>query len=164
MFESDFLGSADKAVKAGATISCVVDGIRYVATIHRDDDSGAPDKNDEGFWPSRNPSSPGYIGENPSRSFEDQQAECEEVMRRYRRRRMVYCGVVVTAQKAGVELVEPYEFALWGVDINWPFGDNSYLRCVANELLSEAQPQAEKNLAKKTNETRALLNALEWRA
>jgi hypothetical protein len=76
---------------------------------------------------------------------------------------MVYCGVVVTAQKAGVELVEPYEFALWLIDINWPQSNNSYLRVVANELLSEAQPQAEKNLAKKTIETRALLNALEWR-
>lgn len=47
----------------------------------------------------------------------------------------------------GVELVGEYAVALWGVERNYPGADNSYLQCVANDLLPEALEQAETKLA-----------------
>lgn len=143
-FETHFPGGRE--VRAGAQISVTIGGIVYVATVHRDDDTGSPEENDDGFWPSRDRTAPGWIGDSPAKSFETQQEECEAVMARYRAGKMVYCGVVVTARKAHRTLTGAYDFALWGVDVNWPGSDNSYLLQVANELLSEARPAAEKAL------------------
>ena len=142
MFTEHFKANA----RDGDSISCAVNGIMYRATIKRDDDSGAPDKEDEGFWPSLDPAAPGWIGENPERSYEQRKADCELVMARWKARKMVYCGVVLSAEKAGIQLLAPYAHALWGVDVNWPQGDNSYLRDVANELLPEAREAAEAKL------------------
>lgn len=143
-FETPFPGGLK--VRAGAQISATIGGILYVATIHRDDDMGAPDENSDGFWPSRDRTAPGWIGDNPAKSFETQQEECEAVIARHKAGKMVYCGVVVTAHKAHRALTGAYDFALWCVDINWPGSDNSYLLNVANELLGEARPVVEKAL------------------
>lgn len=158
MFEGTFPGANN--VRSGASIRAIVDGIEYTATIHRDDDAGKPEDRDEGFWPSLDPSAPGWIGNNPRKPFDQQMAECEEVMRRYRAGKMIYCGVVVTARKAGIELVREYECALWGVDINWPHGDNGYLVEVANELFEEARAMAQANLAKQIERHKQTLAAL----
>lgn len=48
-----------------------------------------------------------------------------------------YCGVVLSVSKAGVVL-DDHAVSLWGIEANYPTGDNSYLRDVANELLSDA--------------------------
>lgn len=159
MFTSQFLGG--NAVRDGSKISTTINGITYTATIHRDDDRGRPDERDEGFWPSLDRSAPGWIGDNPPKPFDQQMAECEAVMVRYKAGKMVYCGVIVTAQKAHVELLNEYRFALWGVHINWPHGDNSYLLTVANELLEEARPEAERALTIAIESARKGLSLLE---
>jgi hypothetical protein len=143
MFTENFKAKA----RDGDSISCVVNGITYRATIEREDDAGAPDKNSEGFWPSLDKDAPGWVGENPLRTYDEQMANCREVMTRWKTGKMVYCGVILSAEKAGIQLLERYHFALWGVDVNWPWGDNAYLREVANDLLHEAQETAEAKLA-----------------
>ena len=161
MFTDKFPGSDTNKVRAGSTIKCTVDGITYTATIHRDDMHGAPDKEDDGFWPSLDPNACGYVGENPARPYEAQLDDCKEVMRRYKAGKMIYCGVVVTAAKGGVPLTVEFEHALWRVEVNWPFGNNDYLVEVANELLAEAKPTAGAALANKIAATRVTLAALE---
>lgn len=52
----------------------------------------------------------------------------------------VYCGVVLSVSKAGVTL-DNHAASLWGIEANYPTGDNKYLRDVANELLSDAVEQ-----------------------
>ena len=48
-----------------------------------------------------------------------------------------YCGVVLSVERGGVTLDE-HAASLWGIEVNYPDGDNSYLREVANELADEA--------------------------
>lgn len=48
-----------------------------------------------------------------------------------------YCGVVLSVEREGVTLDE-HAASLWGIECNYPTGDNAYLTEVANELLSEA--------------------------
>lgn len=52
-----------------------------VITFHMEeiqDDHNPPlDKNHEGFWPSRDKESPGYVGENPATSFEEQMEQAK---------------------------------------------------------------------------------------
>jgi len=43
-------------------------------------------------------------------------------------------------------LTHQYGHALWGIEGNYPGADNSYLRCVANELLPEALDDARAKL------------------
>lgn len=62
-----------------------------------------------------------------------------------------YCGVVLSVIKNGVTLVN-YGPALWGIEANYPGGDNSYLTEVANELLPEAIAEAKEVLARLTEE------------
>lgn len=80
MFESHFAESHTNRVRMGNSIRCVVNGIEYKATLEEDMHTPAPDKNQDGFWPSKNPQDAGYIGENPSISFEDQMADYRAVM------------------------------------------------------------------------------------
>ena len=161
MFTDKFPGSDARKVRAGATIECKVDGITYTATIHRDDMHSAPDKEEDGFWPSRDPNACGYVGENPARPYEAQLDDCKEVMRRYKAGKMIYCGVVVTAAKGGVPLTDEFGHALWRVDVNWPFGNNTYLLIVANGLLAGAKDTAREVLAARIVETRKRLEVLE---
>lgn len=158
MFDTPFPGGQN--VRAGASIHCEVNGITYTATIRRDEVSGAPEDNYEGFWPSLDRSAPGWIGDTPAKSFEQQHDECREVMARYRAGKMVYCGVVITARKGGVALLEEFAHALWGVDINWPSSDNAYLVQVANELLDSAKIAAEESLTRAIARAEATLERL----
>lgn len=147
-------------IEEGAALECVIDGITYVATICRDDD-GSPEERDGVFWPSDDPESPGYVGPAPARPLADQRADREEVMRRYRDGEMIYCGVVVTASKGGVRLVEEFECALCRLEVNWPGYDNDYLVEAANEMLDDAREKASARLPLKIAELRACLAELE---
>lgn len=159
-FTDNFKGCDTRTIADGAMIQCKINGIYYAATIHRDDDGGPPDQ-DDGFWPSQDPAAPGWIGNNPRRSFDDQMRDCKRVMSRYYAGKMVYCGVGITAMKGGVELLGKYNYALWCVSINWPRGDNRYLRTVANDLLREAQPAAEAKLVEVIAQMKKTLKALD---
>ena len=54
-----------------------------------------------------------------------------------------FCGVCVTVGRAGVQLTERYEHALWGIESNEP----EYLLEVANELLDDALAAARERAA-----------------
>ena len=157
-FNTPFPGG--NAVRVSAQITTEWNGFHFYATIHRDDDAGSPEDNIDGFWPSLDRTAPGWIGDNPAESYEVQKAECEAVMARYRAGKMIYCGVAVYVCKGGHVLTGPYENALWGVDINWPHGDNAYLVDVANELLPEALAQARKAIEAKVASAQATIAAL----
>jgi hypothetical protein len=50
-----------------------------------------------------------------------------------------YCGIAVQVfGPDDEELTGEYDFALWGIEMNYPGSENSYLLDVANELAGEA--------------------------
>ena len=49
-------------------------------------------------------------------------------------------GIVISASYNGVHL-SSHLASFWGVEANFPQGDNSYLSEVANELLDEARDE-----------------------
>jgi hypothetical protein len=57
-----------------------------------------------------------------------------------------YCGVAVTISKNGVQLMQQYDHALWGIEANYPDSDNSYLLEVADEQVGEALEAAREKL------------------
>jgi hypothetical protein len=58
-----------------------------------------------------------------------------------------YVGIVLRVAKRGITL-DRHAASLWGIEVNYPGGDNSYLLEVANELLPEALEVAKEKLAK----------------
>lgn len=49
-----------------------------------------------------------------------------------------YVGVAVTVERDGIALTGPYDFALWGIESNYPGSDNDYLAEVAEQFAPEA--------------------------
>jgi hypothetical protein len=74
-----------------------------------------------------------------------------EVLRAWCNDEWTWCGVIVTASRAGIELGCA---SLWGIECNYPDSDNSYLRDVANELSGEAIENAQ-DAIKRINQTAA---------
>ena len=132
----------------GDSISCDVDGLHCVATLYRDDCCDAPDERDDGFWPSLDPNDAGWIGPKSKRTLARHAAKVQAVMDAWKRDEWHYFGVAVVIYKSEVQLTSKYGNALWGIAGNYPGADNSYLRCVANELLPEALDAARATLAK----------------
>src|SRR3989304_5994944 len=64
----------------GDSITCEVDGFTVTATLEYDDRCDSPDQNDEGFWPSLDPDSPGYIGPKSQRTLARRMAKAQAVM------------------------------------------------------------------------------------
>ena len=56
-----------------------------------------------------------------------------------------YCGVVISVSRNGIKLTD--WDALWGIEANYPTGNNDYLTEVANELLSDAIDNAKECLS-----------------
>jgi hypothetical protein len=132
----------------GDSITCDVQGFTITATLHHDDGADAPDQMSDGFWPSLNPKSAGYIGNKSQSTLRRHLAKAREVMRAWQQNEWFYCGVSVTVARRGVELVGRYDHALWGIECNYPgSGHNNYLTEVANELLGEALADARAKLA-----------------
>jgi len=123
----------------GDWVACELDGFRIVARIVRDDCPDAPDKRQDGFWPSLIKDAPGFIG--PGKNFRARYAEAqsnaEAVMEAWRKDEWFYCGIVLAVSLEGVGL-DAHAASLWGVEANYPGTENSYLTEVANELLPEA--------------------------
>lgn len=118
MFKNHF----DTYVCEGDSISCYVNGIDFTATLHADTDSTPFD------------------------------ADCysKTQIDAWRNDKWRYFGVVISAEKDGVEL-GAHLASLWGIDGNFPSrrkNPNRYFREVANELLREALPEAEKECAR----------------
>lgn len=133
-------------VCVGDSISCSVDGFDVTARIYRDDCSDKPDERQDGFWPSLDPKSAGYIGAKSKRTLARHHAKAENVMRAWLADEWFYCGVAVTVSRNEVQLTSEFSNALWGVECNYPGSDNSYLCGVANELLNEALDEARAKL------------------
>lgn len=142
MFKAGF----NKYACTGDTITCDVDGFTATARIYQDDCTDAPDERQDGFWPSLDPKSAGYIGAKSERTLQRRMAQAKRVMEAWKANEWFYCGVAVTIEKGDVTLTGRYENALWGIECNYPKSDNSYLRDVANELLPEALAQAKAKL------------------
>jgi len=119
----------------GDFISTTVGEFDAIATIYRDDCSEAPDERIDGFWPSCDPKSAGYVR---PENFKKEQAKAQRAMNSWLKDGWFYCGIAVTIIKDGVTLTGKYDNALWGVECNYPGSDNSYLTEVANQLLGEA--------------------------
>lgn len=132
-------------VTPGDSITCQVGRFTATATIHHDDNPDSPDQRNEGFWPSHDPHAAGYVR---PENFEAEQAKATRIMDAWKRDEWHYSGVAVTIECEGVQLLGPYDCALWGIERNYPDSDNSYLSEVANELLPEAVAMAESKLAK----------------
>jgi hypothetical protein len=61
-----------------------------------------------------------------------------EVLRAWCNDEWTWCGITVQAFNLdGEELTGEYDFALWGIEMNYPGSDNSYLSEVANDLAQE---------------------------
>jgi hypothetical protein len=145
----------DSIVCDGDTIACEVDGFHCVATLHYDDDTTAPDKRFDGFWPSLDPKSAGYIGAKSKRTLERQRAHMQHVYDSWCRDEWHYYGVVVNVFKNDVQLTDDYAHACWGIEGNWPSrrknkNPNTYFRDVANDYLPQALAAAKAKLAELT--------------
>lgn len=142
-FKSDF---AD-FVCEGDSITAEFEGFTLRATVERDDTLDSPEERDEGFWPSLDPNSAGYIGPKSKRALARHTARAQAVLDAWKADEWFYCGVYVTVWMADVPLTGRYSNALWGIECNYPerrprTRRNSYLRTVANELAAEALAEA----------------------
>jgi hypothetical protein len=138
-----FTQGFDSYVCIGDSITCTVEGYTIRAHIERDDDSAPPDERSDGFWPSLDPESAGFIGNKSDRTLRRETAWAKHVLDAWKNDDWFYCGVCLTVSRNGVELVGPYGHALWGIECNYPAKTksdkpNDYLRDVANENLPEA--------------------------
>ena len=104
-----------------------MDGFDIEARLEFDEDE-RPD--DHGF----DPNDPNYGEEN------------RRICKSWKQDEWCYVGVVLSVSKHGITLNDSAA-SLWGVDMNFPDGNNSHLTEVANELLDEALDVAKAKLA-----------------
>ena len=113
-------------------------------------DSGPPDKEQDGFWPSLDPANAGYIGPKSQRSLGREMVRAKAIMDGWQKGEWGYFGIAVTVSKNDVELTGQYNHALWCIEGNFPTrrkgNPNKYFRQVANELLPEALAEAKAKL------------------
>jgi len=121
MFTTQF----DSYACAGDTIETSVDGFDVTARIEYDQDYRIDDDD------CHNPD------QDVTGCDDEQQAKLIEAREAYFRDEWTYCGVVLSVSRNGVEL-DDHAASLWGIEMNYPGSDNSYLTDVANQLLNEA--------------------------
>lgn len=153
MFKTDFPRYATEGESITCELPC---GMTATARIYRDDCTDRPDQRQDGFWPSLDPNSAGYIGPKSARALQKATALAQDVMQGWRDDSWFYCGIAVTISHthSGDSYVlteNRYNHALWGIECNYPTSGkkhpNAYLRTVANELLPEAISAAEERVA-----------------
>jgi hypothetical protein len=127
-------------------IICRKGSIIAVAKLYRDDCRDRPDERDCGFWPSQNPNDAGYVGEVSDDEFKSQCSRAEETMKAWHNGEWWYVGVAVRIWVDEMPITEEFTHAVWGIECNYPGGDNSYLLETANELLPEALEEFEAKL------------------
>jgi hypothetical protein len=137
----------DEYARDGDSVTVDVDGFTLIATICRDDCARSPDEEQDGFWPSLDPRDAGYIGHKSKRTLARHMAKAQNAMRAWRNDEWFYCGIAVTAWRAGIRLTGEYDAASWGVECNYPDSDNSYLSDIADDLAQEALDLARAKLA-----------------
>lgn len=149
-FEDGF----DNYICEGDTIETTINGIVYVATIHHDDNSESPEEREDGFWPSLNPKSDGYIGAKSQSTLRRHTAHAQHVMDSWRNDEWFYCGIVISAYIEDDDgervCISEHAASLWGVECNYPAQfkrqrrqPNAFVDECADELLGEAMNTAE---------------------
>lgn len=127
---TQFTQKFDNYSCVGDSIECQIEGFTFMARIVFDETHSIDDDD----W------------HNPDQSVtgcdEDEQKKLLAAREAWFNDEWFYCGIVLTASKAGVDL-DQYAAALWGIECNYPDSDNSYLSDVANELLPEAIERAQ---------------------
>lgn len=151
MFKQHF----DRYALDGDRITCRVGEYLCVAEIIRDNDGRSPDKEMDGFWPSRSD----YKSD---AAFERAYGRAALVMQSWKDDDWFWCGVEVrTFLTDQSEEDDPEDYltceSLWGIECNYPVFDkrrrpNTYLREVANELLSRALKGIPKEIARRVAE------------
>jgi hypothetical protein len=126
----------------GDSITCEVDGFEVTATVRYDTNSGAPDREQDGFWPSLDPKDAGWIGPKSKATLARRMARAQAVMDAWKNDEWFWCGIVVSVSRNGIE-IDGHAASLWGIECNYPVfrrgqRANAYLVEVANELLDEA--------------------------
>lgn len=112
--------------------------IKWTPVHVADTESGqTPDSDNEGFWPSLDPQSPGYIGANPARSYVEQMADARLRMTQFQEGAWHFIGVRARAELAipigqgCTRLMRVESAGLWGIESD---SDSAYLAEVfANE-------------------------------
>jgi hypothetical protein len=120
---------------SGDSIACSIGGVDYEARLVADTDTTPMDYDSPGWC--FDTKAPGRAG-----------ARNRRLIEAWKRDEWAYCGVVIGAAKAGVELGDMA--ALWGVEVNMPSRaryPNAHLRNIANSLLDDARESATKRLA-----------------
>lgn len=140
-----FSSAFDRYACIGDTITAAIDGFDITARLEHDDTPDRPDERQDGFWPSLDPNDAGYIGPRSKSTLARHMAKAKEVMAAWERDEWTYVGVVLSVERNGVTLAR-HAASLWGIEMNYPGGDNSYLTEVANELLDEALDEARNTL------------------
>jgi hypothetical protein len=136
MFTKNF----DSYACDGDEITCdLPGGLKAVAKIEYDPDTGPPDENSDCFWPTLEDVG-GDINKLQAKTI-----KANKVMRAWLDHEWCFVGVCVMVygpedEETGErdEMTEEYDHALWGIDCNYPDSDNSYLMEVANDLLADA--------------------------
>ena len=122
-------------VCGGDSISLDIDNITITATIWHDLDHGPPDKEDEGFFPSRNKESPWYV---PPEEFEEAHKKACILLEQYHDREWGYFWMEMSIY-IGESLIDNNLDSMGGLWGNHPKDPtNSFLQDTANELLPEA--------------------------
>jgi hypothetical protein len=129
-----FAESFDKFACIGDTITCTADGFDVTARLEFDADSHIDDDDCHN-------EDQAVTGCN-----DEQFAKLLEARKAWLNDEWHYCGVVLSVSRAGV-LLDDHAASLWGIELNYPGGDNSYLTETANELLDEALDEARKTLS-----------------
>jgi len=128
-----FTEKFDSYVCIGDCIETVVGPYRVTARVVSDDRS-SPDEHD----------APGCCFDT---SDPDHGEENESIIEAWRNDEWFYCGIVLDIELADGTLWDPVQAAsLWGIECNFPGGNNAYLQEVANELLQEAIDEANESL------------------
>lgn len=108
---------------AGEYITCTVGDTTYTATLERDDDASIDDDDCH----NTDQSVTGCDDEQHARLMQARQDYCDG--------KWWYGGIVLSAERDG--WVKDHMQSLWGIEVNYPDGDNNYLTEVANEILAE---------------------------
>ena len=130
-----FTEKFDKYVCDGDSISTEVEGFEIRARIVWDTDRGIDD--DDGH----------SLDQSVTGCNDAQMEKIKAARLAYGRGDWGYCGVVLSVARNGVELSD-HAASLWGIEANYPEGDNGYLSEIANELLAEALDYAKKEQAR----------------
>ncbi len=112
------------------------------ATLLPDYHAGPPDKIDDGFWPSHDPSSPGYVKDE---DFDVEELKSINRMKAFKNHDWYYVGVVLQVHLVSlpyIPLIAPFSIALWGLESD----REDYISDIVKELAEEAIEEARINL------------------